>query len=206
MVCILLAGGNDSYNMLVPNDNDQFAEYSSLRADLALQKNELLALQGTTANGRSYAVHPGMPELQSLFASGDAAMITNVRTLLEAYDAHAVQAGTAKLPLGLFSHSDQMAQWQTAVPDGRIAQGWGVRIVDLMQHVNLQNGVSMNISLSSSNVFQSGDQTGEYIIDATGDGASGLNSYDDGTDFGVLKKRMIDAQLVFIDAMQTSQT
>ena len=33
LVCILLAGGNDSFNMLVPNDADQFAEYANLRSD-----------------------------------------------------------------------------------------------------------------------------------------------------------------------------
>jgi uncharacterized protein (DUF1501 family) len=228
MVCILLAGGNDSYNMLVPTDNDQFGEYKSIRADLALQQSELLTLPGTTGNGRSYGLHPGMSELHSLFSNGDAAMIANVGTLLEAFDAQAVQSGTAKLPLGLYSHADQISQWQTAVPNGRIAQGWGGRIADLMQDVNLQNGVSMNISLSGSNVFQSGDQVGEYSIDAAGDGAPGLNAYDDGTDFGAFKKGMvdsllavdqqhilrreysrrlratIDAQAVFVDAMQTS--
>jgi uncharacterized protein (DUF1501 family) len=228
LVCVLLAGGNDSYNMLVPTDNDQFGEYNSIRADLALAQSSLLALPGTTGNGRSYGLHPGMAELQSLFTNGDAAMIANVGTLLEAFDAQAVENGTATLPLGLYSHADQISQWQTAVPDKRVAQGWGGRIADLMQDVNLQNGVSMNISLSGSNVFQSGDQVGEYSIDASGDGAPGLNAYGDGTDFGAFKKRMvdellavqqqhilrreysrrlrgaIDAQAVFVDAMQTS--
>lgn len=230
LVCILLAGGNDSFNMLVPADNDQFGEYRNIRADLALDQASLLTLPGTTPNGRSYGLHPGMPELQSLFAGGDAAMIANVGTLLEAFDANAVSNGTAKLPVGLFSHADQINQWQTAAPDARIAQGWGGRVADLMQDVNLMNGVSMNISLSGSNVFQSGNQVSEYSIDATGDGAPGINSYDDGTEFGAFKKRMIDdllavqqqsifrreysrrlrgaidAQAVFVDAMQTSPT
>lgn len=228
LVCILLAGGNDSYNMLVPTDNDQFGEYNSIRADLALPQNELLTLPGTTSNGRSYGLHPGMSELHSLFANGDAAMIANVGTLLESFDAQAVENGTAKLPLGLFSHADQISQWQTAVPDGRVAQGWGGRIADLMQEANLQNGVSMNISLSGSNVFQSGHEAGEYSIDSSGDGAPGLNAYNDGTEFGAFKKRLvddllsvqqqhilrreysrrlrgaIDAQAVFVDAMQTT--
>lgn len=228
LVCVLLAGGNDSYNMLVPTDNDQYAEYSGIRSDLALSQSDLLTLPGTTPGGRSYGLHPGMPELQSLFANGDAAMIANVGTLLEAYDATAVENGTAKLPLGLFSHADQIAQWQTAVPDGRIAEGWGGRIADRMQDVNLANGVSMNISLSGSNVFQSGKDVGEYSIAAAGDGAAGLNAYDDGTEFGALKKLMvdnllaveqphilrreysrrlrasIDAQRVFVEAMQST--
>lgn len=228
LVCILLAGGNDSYNMLVPTDNDQFAEYQAIRSDLALEQGSLLALPGTASNGRNYGVHPGMPELQTLFTAGDAAMIANVGTLLEAYDAQAVADGTARLPLGLFSHADQINQWQTAVPDARIAQGWGGRLADLMQDVNVANGVSMNISLSGSNVFQSGNQVSEYSIDTTGDGAPGIASYDDGTEYGAFKKRIVDdllaveqthifrrefarrlrgavdAQAVFVDALQTS--
>ena len=228
LVCILLAGGNDSYNMVVPIDDDQYGEYRGIRADLALEQNVLLALPGTAANGRRYGLHPGMPELQSLYTSGDAGLIANVGTLLEAFDAQAVEAGTARLPLGLFSHSDQIAQWQTAVPDARIAQGWGGRIADLMQDVNVANGVSMNISLSGSNVFQSGNEATEYSVEADGDGAPGVNAYDDGTEFGDLRKRMvddllavqqqnifrreysrrlraaIDAHAVFVDALQTA--
>ncbi len=228
LVCILLAGGNDSYNMLVPADNDQYAEYAAIRADLALPQAELLPLNGTTETGRQYAVHPGMPELRELYNSGDAAFIANVGTLLEAYDAAAFQNGTASLPLGLASHSDQIAQWQTAMPDQRSAQGWGGRVADLLQGVNLANGVSMNISLSGTNVFQSGSNTSEYSISTTGDGAIGINAYADGSEFGDFRKRMVDdllsvqhehlfrreyqqrltdaiaAQEVFVDAMQTS--
>jgi uncharacterized protein (DUF1501 family) len=230
LVCVLLAGGNDSYNMLVPTDADQYAEYRGIRSDLALEASSLLPLSGTAANGRSYGLHPGMPELQALFDSGDAALIANVGTLLEAFDAAAVENGTARLPLGLFSHADQINQWQTAAPDRRIAEGWGGRIADLMQDVNPANGVSMNISLSGGNVFQSGNQVGEYSIEATGDGAPGVNGYDNGTPFGAFRKRMIDdllaveqenlfrreyagrlrdaidAQAVFVDAVSTAPT
>ena len=101
LVCILLAGGNDSYNMLVPTDNDQFAEYQAIRSDLALEQGSLLALPGTASNGRGYGVHHGMPELQTLFTAGDAAMIANVGTLLEAYDAQAVARGLKALEAGV---------------------------------------------------------------------------------------------------------
>ncbi len=195
LVCILLAGGNDSYNMLVPTETGQYNEYRGIRSDLALDQGSLLALPGTAANGVTYGLHPGMPELRDLFTSGDAALIANVGTLLEAFDARAVESGTARLPLGLFSHADQINQWQTAVPDARIAQGWGGRIADLMNDMNLANGVSMNISLSGSNVFQAGNMNGEYSIESTGDGAPGVNAYDDGTDFGAFRKRMIDELL-----------
>ncbi len=230
LVCILLAGGNDSFNMLVPVDADQYAEYSAVRSDLSLPHADLLELPGTTASGRRYGVHPGMPEMHGLFAAGDVAMIANVGTLVEPFDAVAVAAGSARLPLGLFSHADQINQWQTAVPGTRIARGWGGRIADLMDGINLQNGVSMSISLSGSNVFQSGNMTGEYAIDAGGDGATGISSYGDGTPYGTFKKAMldgilavpqenifrreyarrfraaIDTQAVFTEAMQSAPT
>lgn len=194
LVCVLLAGGNDSYNMLVPADPDQFAEYQSIRSDLALGFDSLRLLPGTS-NDRAYALHPAMAELAALYTSGEAALIANAGTLLEPFDAQSVEAGTARLPLGLFSHADQINQWQTAVPDDRSALGWGGRLADLLQQSNLSNGVSMNISLSGTNVFQSGAQVSAYAVDPEGDGAVGLNAYDDGSDFGAFRKRMVDELL-----------
>ncbi|MDH3642702.1 MAG: DUF1501 domain-containing protein [Gammaproteobacteria bacterium] len=230
LVCILLAGGNDSYNMVVPNDVDQYAEYAGIRSDLALEQATLLPLAGTTPAGRNYALHPGMAEVQQLYADGELGIMANVGTLLEAVDAQAVESGSARLPLGLHSHSDQIAQWQTAVSDDRIAQGWGGRLADLYDGVNVANGISMNISLGGTNLFQSGNSTVEYAISAEDDGATSINAYDDGSEFGDFRKRMIDellavpqsnllrreyagrlrgsidAQAVFVDALQASVT
>ena len=192
MVCILLAGGNDSFNMVVPNDADQYSEYLGIRSDLALDQSSLLPLNGTTSNGRNYALHPGMSEVQQLYNNGDLAIMANVGTMIEPVDAQAVENGTAQLPLGLLSHSDQIAQWQTALPGTRSAEGWGGRVADLFDGVNLSNGISMNVSLSGTNVFQSGNTTSEYSITADGDGASGVSSYDDGTELGDFRKQMID--------------
>lgn len=191
LVCILLAGGNDSYNMLVPTDADQYAEYLALRSDLALPLASLLPLPGVTAQGRSLGLHPQMPELHSLYSSGDAAFIANVGTLVEPVVAAEVYNG-AQIPLGLYSHSDQIAQWQTARSDERVADGWGGRVADLMQGVNLANGVSMNISLAGSNVFQSGKETVEYAITANDDGAIRIPNYDETSPYGIAKTSAID--------------
>lgn len=191
LVCVLLAGGNDSFNMVVPNDADQYAEYAALRSDLALPQSGLQPLAGGGSNGRNYALHPGMSEVAQLYNSGDLAIVANVGTLIEPVDAAAIEAG-ARVPLGLYSHSDQIAQWQTAVPDDRIAEGWGGRIADRMSDVNLANGLSMNIALGGTNIFQSGEQTSQYAITAEDDGAVGIAAYDDGSDFGTFKKRIID--------------
>ena len=105
LVCVLLAGGNDSYNMLVPRDPGQYAAYAGIRADLALPAESLQPLSGTDAAGRSYGVHPGMSALRSLYDVRDAALIANVGTLLEPFDSNAVESGSARLPVGLFSQT-----------------------------------------------------------------------------------------------------
>lgn len=195
LVCVLLAGGNDSWNMLVPTDRDQYREYQAIRSDLALPRNSLLSLPGTNASGRGFGVHPGMSGLQTLFTEGDAGLLCNVGTLLEAFDPVALENGNLQIPLGLFSHADQIQQWQTGISNKRVAEGWAGRAADLLQEVNVANGLSMNISLSGSNVFQSGATTAEYSVQSEGNGAPGINAYDDGTAFGAYRKRIIDSLL-----------
>lgn len=195
LVCILLAGGNDSYNMVVPADDDQYGEYAAIRSDLALPQSELLVLDGLTANGRRYGMHPGMPGVQQLFAEGDLGIVCNVGTLLEPVDAQAMAAGLVKTPLGLFSHSDQIAQWQTGVSDQRVAQGWAGRTADLLEGGNPAKGISMNISLSGNNLFQSGFSSVNYSVSPGGDGAIGLTGYGEAGQVGSFRTSVVDALL-----------
>ncbi|MCY4143343.1 MAG: DUF1501 domain-containing protein [Gammaproteobacteria bacterium] len=177
LVCILLSGGNDSFNMIVPNDEDQYDEYSKIRSDLALDRSSLLALPGTTDEGRSYAVHPGLSDVQQLYEVGDLAFVANVGTLVEPLDGNDVDRGKARVPLGLFSHSDQIAQWQSVVSYNRTSSfGWGGRMADLIDP-HPASGLSMNISLSGNNLFQTGQQVSPYAIYYEGDGASRVWSY-----------------------------
>ena len=220
LVCILLAGGNDAFNMLVPWDTDTYAGYAAMRSDLALPRDSLLPLAGSDSGGRRYALHPGMPGLQQLFAAGNAALLNNVGPLVAPLDSAAAAAGTWPLPLGLFSHADQIQQWQTAVSDARIAQGWGGRIADLLQGASPVNGLSMNISLSGNNVFQSGQATTAYSVTAADEGAVSLTGYTDATPGGEFTRQVVDALLTgsqqqllrreyrdrFVDALATQET
>lgn len=195
MVCILLAGGNDSYNMLVPRDNTHYNEYAATRTNLSILQEDLLDLNlGMDANatdpmGRQFGIHPSMGGalssyggVQSLFNSGKAAFVSNVGTLIEPVaDQAAYQNSNTNLPLGLFSHSDQIQQWQTATPQSRQAVGWGGKMADIMQSIAPYNSqsqsISMNISLSGRNVFQAGNETIEYAISNTGNGVEGIEKF-----------------------------
>lgn len=172
IVCVFLSGGNDSFNTLVPID-DQHAEYSQSRSNLALAINDLLPLnQASGGDGRSYGLHPSLPRFQELFHGyeGDAnkrrlAVISNIGTLLEPTSKEAYLNETVKLPKALFSHSDQHQQWQTSVPQGmNDLSGWGGRLADVL-HSELNTGQSaMSISLNGNNVFQTGNQTNPFVI------------------------------------------
>src|SRR5437868_3754237 len=71
LVCIFLAGGNDSNNMIMPTVTSEYNNYSAIRTPvLAIPQNTLLPLKqsnGTTdymdAGGHSFGFHPACPEL-----------------------------------------------------------------------------------------------------------------------------------------------
>ena len=177
LVCILLAGGNDSYNMLVPTSNEAYGAYSSTRSNLALPLNQLLSLNPNAGNQQPLGVHPAMSEVQQLFNTGKLAFVSNIGTLIEPTTRAQYSSGAANLPLGLFSHADQIQQWQTSLPNSRSAQGWGGRMADILQSMNSNQNISMSISLSGRNVFQAGNRTAEYTINSGDTGSIGITGY-----------------------------
>lgn len=175
LVCILLAGGNDSFNMLVPRNGSHYSEYATSRSNLALSQGELLNLNYTDANGKQFGLHPSMPEVQSLFNNNKLAFLSNVGTLVEPTTKAQYQNNSVTLPLGLLSHADQIQQWQTSIPQTRSSKGWGGRMADILHASNGNQNISMNISLTGSNIFQVGQNTSEYAIRAAAGGSVGIN-------------------------------
>jgi len=180
MVCVLLGGGNDSYNMLVPTTSEAYDMYAASRSNLALPQSDLLGLNYTDGDGYQYGLHPAMPEMQALFDDSKLAMIANVGTLIEPVTKAQILAGTAPLPLGLLSHSDQVRHWQTSMPHTRSAKGWGGRMADILYTLNDSQDVSMSISLSGTNIFQAGNTVQEFAV--TPNGSVGIGALT-GSDF-----------------------
>ncbi len=210
LVCLFLAGGNDSFNMLVPRGPEEHAEYATVRGDLALPAASLLPITPTNSDGRQYGLHPAMPEVKQLFDTGDLAFVANVGSLVEPTTKAGILSGNARLPLGLYSHSDQIMHWQTGMPDQRTAIGWGGRTADLLRASNTDDTVSMNISLGGSNVFQSGSQVVPYAIQPSGNGSVGITGYGAGDPFNQLRTTAINSLLdqqyqnLFIDTFARS--
>jgi uncharacterized protein (DUF1501 family) len=196
LVCLFLSGGNDSFNMLVPRETSAYATYQASRSNLALTPAQLINIDPIGLP--PFAVHGGMPEVANLFQTGKAAFVANVGTLVEPVaNRQQVAQNLKRLPLGLYSHSDQIEQWQTSVPHARSGIGWGGRMVDLLKDLNTNQTVPMQISLDGSNTWQAGNTVAEYAI--TPSGATGLTGYNAGwvqnQDLANAMSAAVDSQL-----------
>jgi len=163
MVCILMAGGADSFNMLVPKGDTEHAEYAAVRSSLALGKESLLPITPNTSDGKEYGLHPSLTSIKTLFDNGNLAFAANVGTLHEP-TTMADYTIEKNLPLGLFSHSDQLRQWQTSLPLDRKTVGWGGKMADVLASMNENSNISMNISLAGNSTFLNGNTATNYVI------------------------------------------
>jgi len=177
LVCLYQMGGNDSFNMLVPKGNTEHSEYAEVRSNLAIPQEDVLGFNTPLSDGRLLGVHPSMPEVQQLYNQGKLAFVSNIGTLISPSTPQQFWDNQGTFPVGLFSHSDQIQQWQTAQLLDRSARGWGGKVADLIHDMNSNDRISMNISLSGSNVFQTGEFTSEFVVDPR-EGSVGIYGYE----------------------------
>lgn len=60
LVCVFLAGGNDTFNTVLATDPSSFGAYTATRSSIALQSHQVLPLYPARAieSGRSLGLHP----------------------------------------------------------------------------------------------------------------------------------------------------
>lgn len=192
LVCIFLSGGNDSGNVLIPAPADpRYTSYKNARGTrLALWEDQATAVAATTGTTNpniyyarplstagtgadAYAVHSGMPAVQNLFDQGKLAFVANTGVLVEPMTRAQYQSGTRKRPPQLFSHNDQVTQWQTSVPDQISRTGWGGRTIDKMREELARQGIppgsiSLSVSLAGSNTWEVGDIVNQFQVSTSG--------------------------------------
>jgi len=180
LVCVFLAGGNDSWNMVVPTSTSEYNAYNASRGGtgnngLAVPNSELLPISGEL-DGVNYGFHPSMPEMQSLYNSGQCAVVANVGPLIEPTTVQQFRDRTVGLPPQLFSHNDQQGQWHTLRGESLLTSGWGGRVADVLSSQLGGQTLPTNISLSGTTQFQAGNTSVPYVMGATGSRPfSGLN-------------------------------
>lgn len=155
LVCVFLYGGNDANNTLIPFDTTGYGNYSTIRGPLAIAQNALLPLTPAP----NFALNPNLPDIQTLFNNKNAAIVTNVGTLV-APTTRAQFLANQSLPSNLFSHPDQQLEWQNAAQSGATQTGWAGRIADALNTSYNPNGtVPMITSVAGDTLFCNGQSS-----------------------------------------------
>jgi uncharacterized protein (DUF1501 family) len=196
IVCFFMHGGNDAYNMFLPTDAASFAAYTSVRK----QTPDSIALlpAGTAANlaarvgspdrlggvlpisplnnqGRTYALHPLMGSLQTLFNTDKRlAVLSNIGPLVRPTNKTQYAQLSYPKPARLFSHNDQQNTWQALGPEGA-TQGWGGRMGDYLAGMNNQ-AVFTSVSASGNAVWASGSAVQQYQVGVNGATPMGIDA------------------------------
>jgi len=166
LVCVFMNGGNDGNNMFV--SLDQYNEYSNVRtaAGLAIAQASLLPV--SPVSGGSYGFHPNMAEMQNLFNQGKLAVLCNNGPLVEPLTRTTYQNGTGKKPLQLFSHSDQVGLFQTAIANNVSQTGWGGRLADKTTGLNGPATFPSNVSIAGINLLLTGAEARQLAVADSG--------------------------------------
>jgi uncharacterized protein (DUF1501 family) len=174
LVCVFLSGGNDCNNLIV--SLDQFngppgsttTGYSNVRgpSTLALAQSSLVPINPPSQGGQ-YGLHPNLaPEvanpsiaskgLLDVWNQGKLAVVSNVGPLVEPLTRTTYQSGTGRKPLQLFSHSDQVGQWQSAIANAVSRTGWGGRLADRAAALNGSATFPQVVTIAGVSLFVTG--------------------------------------------------
>ncbi len=188
LVCLFMFGGNDSLNMVLPTDASSWANYSAVRNQapdsIALlasgtvpnagaaagsppRLGGVLPITPANAQGRSFALHPVMGSLQTMFNTDKRlAILPNIGTLILPTSKAQYGQNSHPKPASLFSHNDQANTWQALAPEGA-THGWGGRMGDLLATMNAKP-VFTSISAAGNAVWLAGDAIQQYQVGTSG--------------------------------------
>jgi uncharacterized protein (DUF1501 family) len=176
LVCLFLAGGNDTNNMVVPIDAAGYANYATVRTNLALPQAQLLPLQEAGGVLR-YGLHPALAGIQGLWSAGNLAVVANVGTLVQPLTQAQYLLSSTQKPATLFSHIDQQHEWQSCNSLTSSSTGWGGRLSDQFNSLNVNASVPPMISTGGNNLFVTAAATQALVIPTSGSfGLSGFSN------------------------------
>src|SRR6476646_10293254 len=192
LVCVFLSGGNDGNNVVIPNHSDatisNYNVYSTARTSqgLAIPQASLLSIAVPRMGGLTYGLHPALGiqtpatnivnnGIHELWGLGKMAIVANVGTLVQPMTRTTYINNSVPKPFQLFSHSDQVSQYQGGRSDTESFTGWGGRISDLRTLPDNPGGLlPMITSISGAQLFTAGQSTLPLAI-GTGSLAGVLN-------------------------------
>ena len=188
LVCVFLFGGNDAYNMILPTDSASWAAYATTRnqapdsiallapgvvpvgtaaAGSPVRLGGVLPITPVNAQGRTFALHPLMGSLQTLFNTDRRlAILPNIGPLILPTTKAQYSTTSHPKPARLFSHNDQQNTWQSLGPEGT-TRGWGGRMGDMLASQNTRTAFTA-VSASGNAVWLSGQTVRQYQVSSNG--------------------------------------
>lgn len=158
LVCVFLAGGNDSHNMVVPMGAPAYAAYRSARGTLALPDGSAQLLPVQTPTGVAYGLNSGLGAIASHWGQQRLAVVANMGPLSAPTTRAQVLGGLVRLPSNLYSHPDQMLQTQAGNATGGGGTGWAGRSADMVRATNSGARLPSAISMAGTAMFTVGNQ------------------------------------------------
>jgi uncharacterized protein (DUF1501 family) len=137
MVGVFLFGGNDAWNMVIPND-ERYADYAAKRSSIAVKQDALTPLTGT-----AFGLHPAMAPLKSAWDEGALSVVLNTGTLFQPLTKTIYQSRPDLRPLNLMSHEDQQNEWQGMRMREKNLDGFMGRILDRAEQAEIPPLVSI---------------------------------------------------------------
>ena len=168
LVCVFMFGGNDGNNTVIPLDSAGYGQYATARpvaSGIQLAQASLLPIQPVNT-GTPFGLHPALVQMQALFNQNKAAILANTGTLLAPTSQAQYNAG--QRPLSLYSHSDQQAQWQSAISSAAAGTGWGGRMADAVASFNAGTAFPVVTSLDGTVLFTTGSTSVPLSVPVTG--------------------------------------
>jgi len=182
LVGIMLKGGMDNNDTVLPVDESSYAalkairpgifsDYSSDAPESSRNRENILALNPTNEtrfSGRKFGLPQELSNIYNLFESGDAAIVGNVGPLLEAANQADFEAGRVELPKRIFSHNDQQSTWMALDSEGA-RLGWGGKFADaVLSSDPASNPLYAAVTATSPDVFLAGQNARAFRVPEIG--------------------------------------
>ena len=146
LVMVFLHGGIDSLGLIVPSQNEPYARYKNIRQNLAFEQDALIDFGLANFGTPSFCQN-----MANLYEGGKLAWVANVGPLRQPTTKQMIEQNAKAMPLFIGSHNSQVNLWQSGGMNPNAREGWGARMLELMQ---LQTTtITPNISLDKSQLF-----------------------------------------------------
>jgi len=165
LIMLMMSGGADTFNMLVPLACPLYDEYFAIRKSVALLPEQLQVISTVGQACTNFGIHMQLPFVKNLYDQGEAAFVSNIGSLAEPLTKEQYESGSRTHCVGLFSHSDQQLAAQTLkCQAATTSKGVGGRLADALA-AGSQALRTMSYSVAGISIWSQGRETSAEIID-----------------------------------------